>query len=145
MAQEKASSLQALLKGASISIPTNSVDTQNPERDAKIAQYFFGSFAKTEGDQVVLKARVDSIINDSQALLSIEMNGITKQVPVNLSLSEEKVSLHATINVEEWNAGSGIKALNEVCKELHTGPDGKSVLWSEVSLYAEASVNKDCQ
>ncbi|GIV38749.1 MAG: hypothetical protein KatS3mg033_0549 [Thermonema sp.] len=142
---QEATSLQELIKGASITIKTGSVDTQNPDRDAKIAKYFFGSFAQKEGEEVLLKARLDSVISDTQALLSIEMNGINKQVPVELTLSEEKVSISTTINVEEWNAGSGIKALNEVCKDLHTGPDGKSVLWPEVKLYAEAAVNKDCQ
>lgn len=144
-AQKEAASLQELVQGASITIKTSSVDTQNPDRDAKIAKYFFGSFAKEEVTEVELKARVDSVLSESKALLSIEMNGINKQVPVELNLSEEKISLSATINVEEWNAGTGIKALNEVCKDLHTGPDGKSVLWPEVTLYAEAAVNKDCQ
>ena len=38
------------------------------------------------------------------------------------------------MDVNNWNAGKALASLNEVCKLLHTGADGISKTWSEVTL-----------
>ena len=61
------------------------------------------------------------------------MNGIDYDVVGDYTLEDKLFSWESTIDVISWNALSGIDALNEECKDLHTGADGESKLWSEVA------------
>jgi hypothetical protein len=42
--------------------------------------------------------------------------------------------MNATMDVSNWNALEALASLNKVCEALHTGSDGVSKTWSEVTL-----------
>ena len=73
------------------------------------------------------------------------MNGKAVDVIGTYTLEGETFSFSATIDVAQWDGMGGIDALNEICRELHTGADGKSKLWSEVDLSFTTSLKKECK
>ena len=48
--------------------------------------------------------------------------------------TEKEIYIKTSIDVLNWEAKSSLDALNQVCLEQHTGPDGKNVLWPNVDI-----------
>lgn len=131
-----------VLQNASFSIPISSIDTKNPDRDKKIKEHFFNTMTETEQ----LKGQIKSWEEGSEkATLTLKMNGVEKDVDVNIAVEGEKVTLTATVDVNNFNGQASIKKLNEVCKDLHKGPEGESKLWSEVDIVVETTLEKTCE
>ncbi len=118
-----------MVESLEFSINTSTAETQNEERNGKIVKLFFGSMSSDK-----ITGRVKSLGSKGIASIILNMNNIEKIVNGSYTLIDGIFSFKAKIDVLNWNAGSGINALNEACKELHTGADGVSKLWSEVEL-----------
>lgn len=131
---------EEVIESLSFSIPVATVETQNPDRNAKIAKFFFGTI-HTEA----ITGKVKDLKADGKALLEITMNAVTKEVEGTYTLNDGAFAFHATINVIDWNGQPGIDALNKECKDLHTGTDGVSKLWSEVELSFTTTLKSDCE
>src|SRR5574343_362535 len=138
--EPKTEETKKLLESISFLIETNSVETQNEERNGKIAKLFFGTIG-TEN----IKGKIKSLSDNGKATIEIEMNNIKKDVVGEYTLEDANFSFTATIDVLDWKAGSAITALNTACKDLHTGADGKSKLWSEVNLSFTTTLKKECK
>ena len=121
------------LSGLSFTIPTSSNDSKNEDRDGKIAEHFFGTMMNTENitGEVVNVTGSDS---SGKARVAITMNNITHEVDANYSIVGGKVKLNTSLQMADWKAESSISALNKVCKDLHTGEDGISILWPDVDV-----------
>lgn len=130
---------EAVIESLSFSIPVSSVETQNPERNAKIVEHFFKTIA-TE----TIEGRVKDLKDGGVAVIEITMNKITKNVEGTWTLEDGDFAFHATIDVADWNGMPGIAALNKICFDLHKGPDGVSKLWSEVDLSFTTTLASDC-
>lgn len=128
-----------LIESLSFTIETTSVETQNPERNGKIAELFFGTISTAQ-----ISGKVKSLSDNGKATLEIMMNNAKQDVVGEYTLEEGKFSFKSTIDVMKWNAGKGIETLNTACKDLHTGTDGKSKLWSEVELSFSTELSSDC-
>lgn len=128
-----------ILSTMRFSIPVNSVSSQNEDRDGKIVKSFFGTI-NTER----LTGKVVNLGSDGTAVLGITMNGVTKNVDGKYTFENNKFDFSATIDVALWNAIPGIEALNTICKDLHTGADGVSKLWSEVDIAFSTTLMSDC-
>lgn len=137
---ERSDDPKKLIESLSFKIPTATVETQNEERNGKIAKLFFGTIGTEE-----IKGKVKSLSDNGKATIQIEMNGMKQDVVGDYTLEEGKFSFNATIDVMKWNGGAGITALNTACKDLHTGTDGKSKLWSEVELSFTTELLSDCE
>ncbi|MGJ8661931.1 MAG: YceI family protein, partial [Bacteroidota bacterium] len=129
----------ALLSSLRFSIPVTSVSSQNEDRDGKIVENFFGTINTKD-----LTGKVVNLGEDGMAVLGITMNGVTKNVNGKYTFENDKFDFSATIDVAMWDAMPGIKALNTICKDLHTGADGVSKLWSEVDLSFSTTLKSDC-
>lgn len=140
IANESDTDLVQTLSGATFTIPVSTINSQNPERDAKIQEHFFGTMEGTE----VISGMVKSIDKDS-ALVDLSMNGKTVEYTGNVTVEAEKVIFETTINLDDFEAKSSIDALNSVCETLHTGTDGISKLWSEVEIKVETTLDKVCE
>jgi len=118
-----------LIESLSFTIPTNTVETMDPERNENIVNYFFKGIQTDEiiGKIVELKA-------DGNAVLELTLNKITQLVVGKYTLSGNFFTLKTTIDVIDWNAKSAIDALNKQCALNHTGTDGILKLWSEVEI-----------
>lgn len=129
-----------VIKSLSFTMNTASTETNDEGRNAKVAKFFFETINTPE-----ITGKVASVNEDTkQAAISVTMNGITIDVNGDYTYEDGKFSWVSSINVSSWNAMSGIEALNEECSDLHTGDDGVSKLWSEVSLSFSTTLSSDC-
>ena len=136
---EKSDDPKKMIESLTFSIETASVETQNEERNGKIAKLFFGTISTP-----TITGKVKSLSDNGKATIEIEMNKIKKDIVGKYTLEDGVFDFTATIDVLTWNAGSGITKLNTECKDLHTGTDGKSKLWSEVELSFTTELMSDC-
>lgn len=137
---ESGTDAKDVIKSMSFVIETGSVETNNPDRNTKIAEHFFGSINTKE-----IKGKVTSLNEDGSAVITINMNGIDFDTKGEYTMDGETFSFKAVIDVSSWNGVAGIEALNTVCKDLHTGEDGVSKLWSEVEISFQTTLKSDCQ
>ncbi len=136
---KKSDDPKKLIESLSFSIPVTNASTDNEERDGKIQTSFFQTF-KTEK----ITGKVKSLGENGDASVLIKMNAIEKEVMGKYTLNEGMFNFKATIDLNDWNGQEAIKALNTKCKDLHTGPDGKSMLWSEVEIEFATQLLNDC-
>ena len=131
---------KTLIESLSFSIPTSTVETENTERNGKISKQFFGTISTEK-----ITGEVKSLGKNGKAVISIKMNRVSKDVTGEYTLNAGTFVFKAAIDVVDWNAGNGIAALNAICKDLHTGTDGVSKLWSEVDLSFTTVLKKECK
>ena len=129
----------ALIESMKFSMKTASVETNNEERNGKIANLFFGTLNTPSID-----GRVKKLSDDGKATIEISMNGVTADIEGDYTFVDGKFSFDTSVDVSSWNAIIGIETLNEACNDLHTGGDGVSKLWSEVALSFSTQFKSDC-
>lgn len=130
----------ALLMGLKLTMKTASVESQDPGRNQKISDKFFGTIGVQE-----ITATIKSLGDNGKATIEVTMGEMTGQVEGDYTWEDNVFTFDASMDVAKWNAQSGIDALNAECKDLHTGPDGVSKLWSEVGLHFTTTLKSDCK
>ena len=134
---------KAIISSLSFSIPITSIETNDPSRNGKIQNFFFGSLENTE----LISGRVVSLGDDGKAVLAITMNGITQDVEGSYTLEDNVFTYNTEIDVLNWNAEAGLTALNTECEGLHTdieNGDTESKLWPDVTISFTTSLTKNC-
>ncbi|RCW91470.1 YceI family protein [Winogradskyella arenosi] len=120
---------QEALNNLEFAIPIENLFTKDESRDLKIKTSFFGSMLNTE----FIKGKIKYI--DNAYVASITMNGVTADLPLEVSITDERrVSLKGVMQLKDWNALGALEALNKVCFDLHKGADGVSKTWEEVAI-----------
>jgi len=137
----ESSSLLEVVKGASISIPVSSVETKDEGRNAKIVEFFFGTFTDTEK----LEGTVKEMSEDGTGVLTLKMNGIENDVPVKLAVEDTKINISTTIDLSQWDGQAAIDMLNKKCEGMHTGDDGITKLWPDVEINISTELVKNCK
>ncbi len=138
-----AASLAEALEGITVIVNTSSINSANPERDAKIIKFFFGMMSNWEkviGDIVAVQGDE----NRGEITLDLSLNGITRQIVVPYVQERGVLVFQTEVDLTEWNADSSIASLNRACYDLHTGPDGVSKLWPTVRFEVRAPFEKRC-
>lgn len=136
---EPAEDMFTTLTGASFTIPVETVNSNNEDRDYKIKTHFFSAMASTDVISGIVKA-----INETEATVELTMNGISKDYPGTVTVDGETIGFKTTIDMVDFEAGYAIDSLNVVCDDLHKGADGISKLWSEVDLDVSTTLKKVC-
>jgi len=129
-----------VLKGAEFVINTASVNSGNEERDPKLVVYFFNVLINTEN----ITGKINAI-NNGEAEVSITLNDKTVNVVGKVTVEGEKVSMEATIDMNDFEGLGAIASLNEVCSAKHTDEDGVSKLWPDVSIIVSTVLKKECK
>ncbi|NHN25072.1 YceI family protein [Flavobacterium jejuense] len=119
---------EAVLEGASFSIPVSSLFTNNEDRDNKLKTIFFAALKNTEMIGGALNFR------DGKCFLTLTLNDVTKQMEVPFTYENKKFALNSTINLDDFGGQTAIEAINKACFELHKGADGVSKTWSDVAI-----------
>lgn len=122
------SSIEELLQGAIINISTNSVNSGEPIRDAKLQTYFFDVF-RTK----VIKGKIKKAFENSGAII-LEMNTVTNEIAYSYEMKNDTVFLRSAINLSSWEGEEAMTSLNQECYELHMGADRISKLWPNVDI-----------
>ncbi len=117
------------LNGLEFSIPVNSLDSKNEDRDTKLINSFFGSMKDTKN----LTGKIH-LEKNGTGNVTLKMNGISKDFPISYVISGQLAQIEATINLDNWQAKLAIDALNKVCFDKHKGADGISKTWNEVKI-----------
>ena len=138
-AADDAASLEDLLKSVAFSINTGSVNSNEPVRDAKIAQFFFGTMASTSEITGAIKG-----VEGSNAIISLTINELTLDIPGTIEINGDTITLGATVDFKEFGGEAAVAMLNQVCSEKHTGEDGKSVFWDVVDINVQTLYKKSC-
>lgn len=134
---------KAIISSLSFSIPITSIETNDPSRNGKIQDFFFGNLENTE----LISGKVVSLGEDNKAVLAITMNGITQDVEGSYTLEDNVFTYNTEIDVLNWNAEAGLSALNTECEGLHTdieNGDTASKLWPDVTISFTTTLNKNC-
>jgi len=121
---KKADSLNKMIKSASLTIDTKTVETKNASRNKKIVKYFFGNMKAGHG----IKAKMTKM-NKKMITMDLSMNGITKKVPMSYSLKGNTLKATGYIDVIDFSLSRSLKAINKACYALH---EGKT--WADVKL-----------
>jgi hypothetical protein len=119
---------EAVLEGASFSIPVSSLFTNDSDRDSKLKQFFFGVLKNTEMIGGTFNFR------DGKCFMTLTLNDVTKQLEVAHTFSNNKFTVNHTLNLEDFGALGAVESINKACFDLHKGPDGVSKTWSEVAI-----------
>lgn len=126
------------LNNLSFSIPVSSLFTKDVGRDSKIKSFFFGVMLNTS----LLKGSIK--VNDGKYVASITMNGITGDLPLEISITDERrVKLTGIMDLKEWDALEALETLNKACFDLHKGEDGVSKTWEEVAIEVNTYLRKN--
>lgn len=126
---ENASTAKEALNGLKFEIPVSSLYTNDTIRDGKLKRSFFGTMINTSK----LSGTI-SLTDDSNGTVALNMNGMTTDFPVTVALKENTATINGVIDLKNWNALQALAALNEVCFDLHKGPDGVSKTWEDVAI-----------
>lgn len=137
---QPAENITDVFQNATMKISVASVNSKDQDRDGKILKHFFGSMTDTEA----LVGKMVSI-NDQTAEIAIEMNGVTENVQLDVAQDGLRLSLSGTMDLANWSAQASVDSLNTICYDLHTGGDGISKLWPDVSLDVTTVLKKECQ
>lgn len=128
--------VEDLLSKSKLSIQTATVNSGNPIRDFKLDTYFFKTFNTSEIRGTISK------IKKYEGIISLTMNGTSKNVPFTYAIEKDTVRLFTNLNLMFWNGEEALKTLNKECNELHKGADGISKLWPYVDITINLPIHK---
>ncbi|MDG1238573.1 MAG: YceI family protein [Flavobacteriales bacterium] len=128
----ESTNLNTAVSGVTFEIPVNSTSTNDTIRDYKIVNSFFKTMVNTDN----ITGKIISLDNNGTGLLAINMNNVEVQKTFSWEMDQttKEIYIKTAIDVLNWGAQSSLDALNEVCLEQHTGPDGKNILWPNVDI-----------
>jgi len=124
--------------GLKFSLPVSSIFSQSNLRDGKIKKSFFGKMINTSKISGTI-----NLVDNTTGLVKITMNGISEELPINFKISDNLITIDAVMDLNNWKAQVALEALNDACEDLHTGPDGETITWSEVKINVTSKVRFD--
>ena len=124
--------------GTSFKIPTSTTSTGDKTRDYKIVTSFFNTMANTK----YITGTISNMDKNGTGNVLLKMNDLEIEKNFNWELDKNNFEfyLKTSINVFDWGAQAALDALNEVCLEQHTGPDGVNKLWPDVDITVIAAL-----
>jgi len=127
------STIESVLQNSSISIDTAHVNTGNSGRDATLVESFF----KVQGVSKI-DAKIKSATN-GKANTEITMNHVTKTIPMNYTMTENKVVGKGVIDLADFGMLPSLGSINKACYDLHAGKT-----WQDVEIGFEMDLKKKC-
>ena len=137
-------SIKAAIQNLEFSIPVNSVNSNNPDRDYKLLNRFFGSMDKT-ANLTGFVSKLDGNDQNGSIEISINMNGMSQIMTASYAVTDNKFDVVGSLDLLNWKAANAVSSLNDVCKVLHTGEDGISKTWNQVGISFSIAFSEDCK
>jgi len=122
-----------VFENLSFSVNSNSVNSNSIFRDNNIIKYFFNQMITSD----FITGKSNGYLGDHSSgtiFISLEMNGMQKDLPFTYIVAGEKLSLEAELDLSDWNAIEALDFMEVCCKDLHTGTDGVHLLWPTVKI-----------
>jgi hypothetical protein len=139
---DKATSLDELLKSITFRVDVASLNSGLVYRDKKLVLFTFGNIK----DPAQIVGRVsDAKFDEKTAEALITLNQTEVKVPFKITSDEENtLTFTGSIDLLDFKMNESFERLHEACKELHTAEDGVSKTWSQVGLVVTAKYAKQC-
>ena len=138
-ANDGAENMYDVLSGATFEIPVATVNSQDPVRDPKIRDFFFGNMAETANISGSMVS-----VTDGSGTVSITMNGVAVEYDGEIKTEDETITFLTTIDITDFQAQTALDSLGEACAEKHTGEDGVRKFWTDVDIAVKTTLIKDC-
>lgn len=108
-------SLSDFLKSAKVKIDANSLESKDEGRNLNITSTLFSlASAKT------IQGHISKVEEDAKTLvLEINMNGVTKAVPMAYKIEEGKIIASGAIDILDFDLKNSYLAFVQKCAELH--------------------------
>ena len=132
--KSKAKSINELINGARFTVDSTSVNSANPDRDAKLINNFF----TTNRKPLQISGKVLSI-KDNVLELELQLNQTKKVLKMITNLEGKIFQGLATIDVLDFALGDNLRSINEACKELH-----ENKTWPDVEIKIETEFEQKC-
>ncbi len=125
--------VSTLIRATAFMINAGTVNSKNEDRDVKLVKFFF---EKMLGDNKITGSvkSVDGNDTAGNGMISLQMNGVSKETPFTYTVEEKMLTLTSEINTDLWNGQAAIESINKACEEKHKGEDGVSKTWADVSI-----------
>lgn len=138
---ESANSLKELLESIKVSIPLYGINSQSDIRDKKLLIYLFGGI-KDLGN--ITGRAINYNPKTHSGRFELALNGVKRNVELKATNTGSKWLFKGTLDLMDFDMGGNIATLNEACKALHTGEDGKAKTWTEAEVVIETEINYEC-
>lgn len=125
--------VEEFLTQSTITINTSSVNSGNAGRDATLVSSFF----KVQNIDTIT-AKILSA-KDSKAQVEINMNGVSKPIPMNYTFQEGKIVGKGVIDLSDFTMLKSLQSINTTCFTLHSGKT-----WQDVEIGFEIPVANNC-
>lgn len=119
------------LKKLKFEIDTTALESGDAARDLKISKIFFGTMK--DGSKITGSIQK---VEKGYATARVTMNGVDKDVALEVKLDGNKVTGHGFIDILDFSAVSSLRSLNKACFAKH---EGKT--WSD----AEVTITATCK
>ncbi len=133
----EAEDLKSLLLKSRVMLEVNNVDTKDPFRDAKLAQFFFNMM-----QGAVIDVDITSMKGDDRSgtlVINVYMNNRSIDVPLVYAVKEGKFRAKGVLNLADFNALEALKMLTLNCYAPH---EGKT--WEDVAVGFSFDLKKRC-
>jgi len=120
------------------------IHTGNPTRDQTLLDHFFSLIKGKEVKGSLAKVKGSDTEGDFE--LKLEMNGVTKEVPMHyIRDNAGKLEAKGEIDVLNFGLDTALADLHKSCETLHKGADGVSRTWNTVALRLTSTITKTCK
>lgn len=128
-----------VLQGAEFIITVGSLQTGDEAKNKNIVDGFFANI--TSQTAVNIFGKVTEITESSVTVL---LNFVVeKEIKLECKWEGEKITATGTLSLEEFDAMGAVEKLNKKCKKNHTGEDGVTKVWPEVTVMVETTLKKE--
>ena len=133
---------EEIFANATISIPTDYLETNDIGRNRRLREEYFGKMVSTQN----ITGKIISFNRDSnQVKIELTINAVSNEVDFDYAVVEDTLSINGTIDVLDFGASAALKAINKACEVLHKGADGISKTWSEANIYITSVIKETCE
>lgn len=129
--------IKDLLLKSRVMLEVNNVDTKDPFRDAKIAQFFFNMM-----QGAVIDVDITSVNGDESRgtlVINVYMNNRSIDVPLSYEVKEGTFRAKGVLNLADFNALEALKMLTLNCYAPH---EGKT--WEDVAVGFSFDLAEQC-
>ena len=131
-----------ILVGSSVTIHTGSVNSKNEGRDKKLVAQFFKLFAsetiQAKITGIEAKSKETGKAKTGTLMVDIEMNGVTKNIPMKYIFKEGTMHAEGYIDLFDFQGLKALSSINKACFDLHKGKT-----WNDVSIGFDMKIKAD--
>ncbi len=129
-------SIENILSGLQLAIPTESILTTNAIQDFKIKTYFFGVFNTPFINGKIINAEKGT------GEIQLRMNNLSNITPYTYSINNDTLVLLTHLDLKRWSGEEAIATLNKEWYGAHKITDGRANVWPEIDVTIKLPLHK---